>query len=69
MCGITGAVWREPRHAISNELLMRMTDALAHRGPDDSQTWHCAEHRDPYGNSLGIGLGFRRLIWDIVVCA
>ncbi len=38
-----------------------MTDALSHRGPDDSQTWSCADHRDAYGNSLGVGLGFRRL--------
>ncbi len=61
MCGITGAVWREPRQAISGALLTRMTDALSHRGPDDSQTWNCTDHRDAYGNSLGIGLGFRRL--------
>ncbi len=44
-----------------------MTDALSHRGPDDSQTWSCAEHHDAYGKSLGVGLGFRRLsIIDLV---
>lgn len=61
MCGITGAVWRDEQQAISPELLTRMTDSIAHRGPDDSQTWRCEDHRDAYGNSLGIGLGFRRL--------
>ena len=38
-----------------------MTDALSHRGPDDSQTWFCTDHHDAYGNRIGIGLGFRRL--------
>jgi len=61
MCGITGSVWREERHAISRELLNRMTDRLSHRGPDDSQIWSCTDHRDAHGNPLGVGLGFRRL--------
>ncbi|TWU43415.1 Asparagine synthetase [glutamine-hydrolyzing] 1 [Novipirellula aureliae] len=61
MCGITGAVWTEPRQAISPSVLMQMTDAVAHRGPDDSQTWIDHDHHDAYGNRLGIGLGFRRL--------
>lgn len=61
MCGITGAVWSEAGSAISPELLAKMTDTLSHRGPDDSQTWTELGHHDAYGNSLGIGLGFRRL--------
>jgi asparagine synthase (glutamine-hydrolysing) len=61
MCGITGAVWRDQRHAISPELLTRMTDAVAHRGPDDSQIWLSNDHRDAHGHPLGVGLGFRRL--------
>ncbi|MEM8666214.1 MAG: asparagine synthase (glutamine-hydrolyzing) [Planctomycetota bacterium] len=61
MCGITGAVWREQRHAISPELLGRMTDALSHRGPDDSQTWMGTDYRDAYGHPVCVGLGFRRL--------
>lgn len=61
MCGITGAVWQDPRVAISPELLDRMTDAVAHRGPDDSQTWRCTDHRDAYGKAVGVALGFRRL--------
>ncbi len=61
MCGITGAVWRDDRQAVSQILLTRMTDTIAHRGPDDSQTWYDPEHRDAYGNRIGVGLGFRRL--------
>lgn len=61
MCGITGAVWRENQHAISPELLTRMTDAISHRGPDDSQTWISTDHKDAYGNPLCVALGFRRL--------
>ena len=61
MCGITGAVWREERHAIDAATLARMTDSISHRGPDDSNSWSTTEHRDAYGNSLGVALGFRRL--------
>lgn len=61
MCGITGAVWRENRHAISPALLGQMTDAIAHRGPDDSQKWIGVDHRDAYGHPISVGLGFRRL--------
>ncbi len=61
MCGITGAVWRDERHAIDAAMLAKMTDSIAHRGPDDSQTWSDTNHRDAYGNTVGVGLGFRRL--------
>ena len=61
MCGITGTVWREPRHAVDAEALAKMTDVISHRGPDDSQTWLNTDHQDAYGNPVGIGLGFRRL--------
>lgn len=61
MCGITGAVWQDPRTAVSAELLEKMTAAIQHRGPDDSQTWRCTDHRDAYGRSIGVGLGFQRL--------
>lgn len=61
MCGITGALWRNQRSAISPERLAEMTDVLRHRGPDDAQCWHCPSHQDAYGNPIGIGLGFRRL--------
>ena len=61
MCGITGAVWLDPQQAISTETLTKMTDSLAHRGPDQSTQWRCDHHRDSRGRNLGIALGFRRL--------
>src|SRR5258708_6927665 len=53
MCGIAG-FWqtkRGPEHPL--ETLNQMGAALAHRGPDDSGTFH--------DSSAGIGLAFRRL--------
>ena len=61
MCGITGAVWLDPQQAISTETLTKMTDSLAHRGPDQSTQWRCDHHRDSRGRNIGIALGFRRL--------
>ena len=43
------------------QTLGRMTDAIGHRGPDDSQIWIDTDHHDAYGNHLGVALGFRRL--------
>ena len=54
MCGIIGLFspkWTEP--VPMPELLQRMTDMLAHRGPDDVGGWIDIENR--------IGLGHRRL--------
>lgn len=45
MCGICGFNWRDP------ELAQRMTDVIAHRGPDQDGVW-CDEH---------VSLGHRRL--------
>src|SRR5712692_1855692 len=53
MCGIAG-FWhtkRGPEHPL--ETLGRMGAVLAHRGPDDSGTFH--------DSSTGMGLAFRRL--------
>ncbi|MBL6723545.1 MAG: asparagine synthase (glutamine-hydrolyzing) [Rubripirellula sp.] len=61
MCGITGAVWLDPNRALPPDLITKMTDTLAHRGPDLSSTWRCDEHRDARGQYLGAALGFRRL--------
>ena len=61
MCGITGAVWSDQKQSIAPEVLTRMTNAISHRGPDDSQTWIDTSQRDAYGNHLGVALGFRRL--------
>ena len=52
MCGICGLVTADGS-AVEREAVGRMTDALAHRGPDDSGCYF-----DPAGRA---GLGFRRL--------
>ncbi|MCC9644775.1 asparagine synthase (glutamine-hydrolyzing) [Rhodopirellula sp. JC740] len=61
MCGFTGGLWQRDDQAISSDLLTRMTNEIAHRGPDDAQIWMDPEHRDATGKTLGVGLGFRRL--------
>src|SRR5260370_23143136 len=53
MCGIAG-FWQPKRTPDDPvETLSRMGAALAHRGPDDSGTFHDVK--------VGIGLAFRRL--------
>ncbi len=51
MCGICGIATRDPKRPIGRELILRMTDSLAHRGPDGEGV-----HVGP-----GIGIGVRRL--------
>ena len=53
MCGISGFLAAEPLPAGHRRALDAMTDSLAHRGPDDRDTWVDEES--------GIGLGHRRL--------
>ena len=62
MCGITGAVWTEPRLALDEPTLRRMTGVLRHRGPDD-EGQHLAEFklRPGYPAVPGVALGHRRL--------
>jgi len=52
MCGIAG-FWSAKDTAEPAVVLAEMTDALAHRGPDDQGVWF-----DP---ATGVGLGHRRL--------
>ncbi|MEO7489641.1 MAG: asparagine synthase (glutamine-hydrolyzing) [Ferruginibacter sp.] len=52
MCGIAGIISSDT-NAVSRESLKKMTDAIAHRGPDGEAQW--VSHR---GN---VGLGHRRL--------
>jgi asparagine synthase (glutamine-hydrolysing) len=62
MCGITGAVWTDPRAAIAPEVLARMTNVLAHRGPDDMGSYRSEfALRPPFGAVPGVALGHRRL--------
>jgi asparagine synthase (glutamine-hydrolysing) len=53
MCGIAGVVGRE---AVDRDALVRMTQVLRHRGPDDEGFFVRG-----YGDGVGVGLGFRRL--------
>jgi asparagine synthase (glutamine-hydrolysing) len=50
MCGIVGALSAVP---VDRELIERMRDRLAHRGPDDAGIWSTEDQR--------VCLGFRRL--------
>ena len=62
MCGITGAVWTDPKRAIDGDTLRRMVHVLRHRGPDDDGV-HVEEFRTRpgYDAAPGVALGHRRL--------
>ena len=51
MCGIAGIFHYETVKPVDPKRVERMTDALAHRGPDGSGVW----------TAPGVGLGHRRL--------
>ncbi len=51
MCGICGIVYKDKNRVVDRGLLVKMTDTLTHRGPDDSGYYL-------HGN---VGLGHRRL--------
>ncbi|MBL0924755.1 MAG: asparagine synthase (glutamine-hydrolyzing), partial [Sphingomonadaceae bacterium] len=51
MCGIAGIFHLETAKPVDPERVRRMTEAIAHRGPDGSGIWTAA----------GVGLGHRRL--------
>ena len=54
MCGLAGFLSSTLRNAeVMRSVTSRMTDAIAHRGPDDIGVWVDAES--------GVALGFRRL--------
>jgi asparagine synthase (glutamine-hydrolysing) len=55
VCGLTGFLDLDRRLAVEQlaGITQRMSDSIAHRGPDDAATWVDAE--------AGLGLGFRRL--------
>lgn len=51
MCGIAGIFHLETAKPVDPDRVKRMTDAIAHRGPDGSGVW----------TAPGVGLGHRRL--------
>ncbi|MGZ4334468.1 MAG: asparagine synthase (glutamine-hydrolyzing) [Gaiellaceae bacterium] len=54
MCGIAGTLTFDPAaFRVTDDLVTRMRDSIAHRGPDGAATWVADDGR--------IGLGFRRL--------
>ena len=65
MCGIAGGIWSHDAQRLSRVELGRMTDAIAHRGPDDQG--HLIIPSNTNGSiisgrpSPGVALGFRRL--------
>jgi asparagine synthase (glutamine-hydrolysing) len=62
MCGITGAIWTDPKQGIDAATLQKMTDVIRHRGPDDDGYYHSEYRlRPPYEALPGVALGFRRL--------
>lgn len=58
MCGITGGSWTGSGQPLNESVLRRMTDAVAHRGPDDTGFYFSTSDNDRAG---GAALGFRRL--------
>ena len=52
MCGIAG-IWHLNKKPLAREKLVRFTDSLSHRGPDDGSYW--------IDRSLCLGLGHRKL--------
>ncbi len=51
MCGIAGKIYFNPNQTVSTDMIKKMTDRLAHRGPDDAGIFINGQ----------IGLGHRRL--------
>jgi asparagine synthase (glutamine-hydrolysing) len=62
MCGISGAVWTDAAQRIEHDTLVRMTDVLRHRGPDD-EGFYASDVKSHWypGAVAGVALGHRRL--------
>ena len=65
MCGIAGGVWSHDAQGLTIDDLNRMTQSIAHRGPDGQGHLIIPPKRDPSivdgRPSPGVALGFRRL--------
>ncbi|MBY0279291.1 asparagine synthase (glutamine-hydrolyzing) [Candidatus Binatia bacterium] len=51
MCGIAGQLFHDPTRRVDPAAILRMTDTIRHRGPDDGGVW----------TDGSVGLGSRRL--------
>lgn len=60
MCGICGYLWCSGGKEIARPLFERMTDSLAHRGPDDRGVFY-ARPQEQGAGMPGVALGHRRL--------
>lgn len=62
MCGIAGAAWSDRGEPLPEAILQRMTDVLAHRGPDDCGFYFSAAEPTATNQARsGAALGHRRL--------
>jgi asparagine synthase (glutamine-hydrolysing) len=61
MCGIAGIVSWDEKFRISRELLLKMSAALAHRGPDGQDIFLNCENQPISLESPQVGFAFRRL--------
>jgi asparagine synthase (glutamine-hydrolysing) len=62
MCGICGAIWLPEGKPVPHDVLQRMTDVLAHRGPDDEGLYEsCCQLEIGRSGEMCVALGHRRL--------
>jgi len=61
MCGIAGVVAWDEQHRVTREQLRRMSDALAHRGPDGEGHFLNYEQQPIARDNAQCGFAFRRL--------
>ncbi len=60
MCGIAGIVNLNGK-PVDKDLIVRMTNTLNHRGPDDEGSFYSNDIRQTSSSSIGVGLGHKRL--------
>ena len=60
MCGIAGVISWSGRHRITREMLSRMSQCIAHRGPD-GEGWWINHEDDASTGKAQVGLVHRRL--------
>ncbi|HEV7298077.1 MAG TPA: asparagine synthase (glutamine-hydrolyzing) [Tepidisphaeraceae bacterium] len=61
MCGIAGIIAWDERYRTSRHTLARMSDAIAHRGPDGERLWFNDEASEISLDTPQVAFAFRRL--------